>query len=321
MQPRGFFMKHVVVITGPTATGKSKAAMKLALLLNGEIVNADSMQVYRGMDIGTAKPSELDRRTVPHHLYDICDPTERFSAGDYLNRAENVIRDILNRGNLPIVVGGTGLYSRALLTGFFEQPELDPTVEDCMLVSHSRAGLEYLYRMLQKVDDTFSRGISPKDTQRIIRGLSFYFSTGRQLSSMWDDTCSPLRDLDFIVVGLDADRAKLYEAINSRVDKMVSSGFLNEVSRLMKRYGCKDYHAFKAIGYREMMLVAEGRGSLEDAVERIKRNTRRFAKRQFTWFKGQTVQWFRVDPLLGKIPVAEIHNFIKIKIRNVGEEA
>jgi len=320
MQPRGFFMKHVVVITGPTATGKSKAAIKLALLLNGEIVNADSMQVYRGMNIGTAKPSELDRRTVPHHLYDICDPTERFSAGDYLNRAEKVIRDILGRGNLPIVVGGTGLYARALLTGFFEEPELDPTVEDCLLVSYNQAGLEYLYRMLQKVDNTFSRGISPKDTQRIIRGLSFYFSTGKQLSSMWGETRSPLDDLEFIVIGLNADRSKLYEVINTRVNKMISSGFLDEVSGLIKRYGRKNYHAFKAIGYREMMLVAEGKLSLEDAAERIKRHTRRFAKRQFTWFKAQAVQWFQVDPLSGKIPVAEIHNFINIKIRNGGKE-
>lgn len=313
-------MKHVVLITGPTATGKSKAAIELALLVNGEIVNADSMQVYRGMDIGTAKPSELDRRTVPHHLYDICDPTERFSAGDYLNRAEKVIRDILGRGNLPIVVGGTGLYTRALLTGFFEEPELDATVEDCLLASYNQAGLEYLYRMLQKVDNTFSRGISPKDTQRIIRGLSFYFSTGKQLSSMWGETRSPLDDLEFIVIGLNADRTKLYEAINTRVNKMISSGFQEEVSGLIKRFGRKNYHAFKAIGYREMMLVAEGKVSLEDAAERIKRNTRRFAKRQFTWFKAQSVQWFEVDPLSGKIPVAEIHNFINIKIRNGGKE-
>jgi len=313
-------MKHVVVITGPTATGKSKVAIELALSVNGEIVNADSMQVYRGMDIGTAKPSALDRRTVPHHLYDICDPTERFSAGDYLNRAEKVIRDILGRGNLPIVVGGTGLYTRALLTGFFEEPELDPTVEDCLLASYNQAGLEYLYRMLQKVDNTFSRGISPKDTQRIIRGLSFYFSTGKQLSSMWGKTRSPLDDLEFIVIGQNADRTKLYEAINTRVNKMISSGFQEEVSGLIMRFGKKNYHAFKAIGYREMMLVAEGKVSLEDAAERIKRNTRRFAKRQFTWFKAQSVQWFEVDPLSGKIPVAEIHNFINIRIRNGGKE-
>ncbi|NOY23971.1 MAG: tRNA (adenosine(37)-N6)-dimethylallyltransferase MiaA [Acidobacteria bacterium] len=313
-------MKHVVVITGPTATGKSKTAMQLALNLNGEIVNADSMQVYRGMDIGTAKPSEADRQAVPHHLYDICDPGERFSAGSYLARAEKIIRDILSREKLPIVVGGTGLYSRALLTGFFDQPELDPTVEDCLLTSYNQAGLEYLYRMLQKVDGIFSRGISPKDKQRIIRGLSFYFSTGVKLSSMWGKTHSPLKDLDFIVVGLTAERSELYEVINQRVDRMIASGLINEVKGLMEKYGGKEYHAFKAIGYREMMLVAEGKVSMEDAVERIKRNTRRFAKRQFTWFKGQTVRWFQVDPLKGKIPVAEIYKFINIEIRKRGEE-
>ncbi len=320
MQPRGFFMKLVIVIAGPTATGKSKTALELARKLNGEIVNADSMQVYRGMDIGTAKPGKAERLEVPHHLYDICEPSERFSAGAYLSQAEKVIRDILQRDKIPIVVGGTGLYSRALLTGFFEQPEMDSTVEDCFLVTLRRLGPEYLYRMLQKVDPEFSGGISPKDTQRILRGLSFYFSTGEKLSSMWANTRSPLHDLDFIVLGLTADRNRLYEAINRRVEQMMAAGFLDEVRALMNRYPDRNLHAFKAIGYREIMMALAGEISMKEAVERIKRNTRRFAKRQFTWFRGQRLYWFQVDPLAGKIPVAEIYNFINIKIRNGGEE-
>ncbi|NOZ13736.1 MAG: tRNA (adenosine(37)-N6)-dimethylallyltransferase MiaA [Acidobacteria bacterium] len=313
-------MKFVIVITGPTATGKSRAALELARKLNGEIINADSMQVYRGMDIGTAKPGKAERLEIPHHLYDICDPSERFSAGTYLSQAEKVIRDILQRGRLPIVVGGTGLYTRALLTGFFEQPEMDSTVEDCFLVTLGRLGPEYLFRMLQKVDPEFSGGISPRDTQRVLRGLSFYFSTGKKLSSMWKNTRSPLHDLDFIVLGLTAERNRLYEAINRRVEQMMAAGFPDEVRGLMVRYPDRNFHAFKAIGYREMMMAVNGDISMEEAVERIKRNTRRFAKRQFTWFRGQTVQWFQTDPLAGKIPVAEIYNFINIKIRNGGEE-
>ncbi len=312
-------MKQVVVITGPTATGKSRVAIEVALAFDGEIINADSMQVYRGMDIGTAKPSVSIRREIPHHLYDVCDPTERFSAGRYLEKAKALIHDILDRGKLPVVVGGTGLYTRALLTGFFEQPRMDYTVEESLQTTYQQAGLEYLYRMLQRVDPVFSRGISPKDMQRIIRGLTFYFSTGKTLSGMWAETRSPLSDVEFIVIGLTAERSKLYEAIELRVDRMISSGLFEEVQGLIGKYGAGNYHAFKAIGYREMIQVVQGKLAMGEAVEQIKRNTRRFAKRQYTWFKGQAAEWFQVDPVLGKIPVAEIQNFIKIKRRNRGE--
>lgn len=313
-------MNNVVVITGPTATGKSTLAVSLAEQLGGEIVNADSMQVYRAMNIGTAKPSAEVRDRIPHHLFDICDVTERFSAGAYLTRAEQVIRDILDRGNVPIVVGGTGLYTKALVTGFFEEQEMDTTVEACLSCTLERVSLEYLYRMLQKVDPKFAARLSPRDTQRIFRGLTFYFSTGKKLSSMWKHTQSSMDDLNFLVVGLSADREKLYRDINARVDLMMADGLLDEVRQLYHTAGSGQYHAFKAIGYRELIQFIEGNLSLEEAVERIKQNTRRFAKRQLTWFKGQQIEWFHIDSESGKIPVAEIRNFIIIKMKTHGEE-
>ncbi len=310
----------VVLITGPTATGKSRLAMELAGAFNGEIINGDSMQVYRGMDIGTAKPSIASRAGIPHHLYDICDVSQRFSAGDYVTLAVPVIRDILGRDRLPIVVGGTGLYLRALLNGFFDEPRLDMTVEDSLNRTVERAGLQYLYLMLQRVDPEFASGISANDRQRIIRGLTVYFSCGKSLSSLWGCVERPLPDVRFVLIGLRADRAALYRAIEDRVDQMMAAGLLDEVKRLYRKAGSSHYHAFKAIGYRELMDVIDGRDSLEEAVGKIKQNTRRFAKRQLTWFRDEPIHWFDVDLDGGQIPVEEISNFITMKLNDQNKE-
>ncbi len=307
-------MNKVLVIVGPTSTGKSDVAVKLAEELQGEIVNADSMQVYKGMDIGTAKPSKEDFARVPHHLFDICEITERFSAGEYAKRASSVIKEIFNRGNLPIVVGGTGLYTHALIFGFFEEENIDKTAEKSLKKTAAKMGTGYLYNFLKNVDAEFAERINPSDTQRILRGLTFYFSTGKPLSSMWDKTKPLLEDVDFIVVGLKADRKKLYEAINLRVDKMITAGLLNEVKTLYSRYNNRELHPFKAIGYRELISYIEGEITLTKAISEIKKNTRRFAKRQLTWFKNKPIKWFEVDPLNKKIPFDEIKDYIKMEI-------
>ncbi len=307
-------MNKVLVILGPTSTGKSDVAVKLAEELQGEIVNADSMQVYKGMDIGTAKPSKEDFARVPHHLFDICEITERFSAGEYAKRASSVIKEIFKRGNLPIVVGGTGLYTHALIFGFFEEENIDKTAEKSLKKTAAKMGTGYLYNFLKNVDAEFAERINPSDTQRILRGLTFYFSTGKPLSSMWDKTKPLLEDVDFIVVGLKADRKKLYEAINLRVDKMITAGLLNEVKTLYSRYNNRELHPFKAIGYRELISYIEGEITLTKAISEIKKNTRRFAKRQLTWFKNKPIKWFEVDPLNKKIPFDEIKDYIKMEI-------
>ena len=310
----------VLVVTGPTATGKSRLSMEIARRLNGEIINADAMQVYRDMDIGTAKPDTVDRNEIPHHLYDICDLTKRFSAGEYVERATVVIRDILDRGKLPIVVGGTGMYVRSLMTGFFQEPGPVDTVADSLRASLDRAGLEYLYRMLQRVDPLLASKVSPRDTQRIIRGLTVYFSSGRRLTDLWADTTPPLPDVRFVVIGLTADREELYAAINRRVDVMMENGFLEEVRDLVEHAAPEALHAFKAIGYRELAQVIQGNMTLEAGVERIKQSTRRFAKRQLTWFRSESARWFTVDLKRGEIPVEQILNFITIKLNDTGEE-
>ena len=307
-------MNKVLVIVGPTSTGKSDVAVKLAEEFQGEIVNADSMQVYKGMDIGTAKPSKEDFARVPHHLFDICEITERFSAGEYAKRASSVIKEIFKRGNLPIVVGGTGLYTHALIFGFFEEENIDKTAEKSLKKTAAKMGTGYLYNFLKNVDAEFAERINPSDTQRILRGLTFYFSTGKPLSSMWDKTKPLLEDVDFIVVGLKADRKKLYEAINLRVDKMITAGLLNEVKTLYSRYNNRELHPFKAIGYRELISYIEGEITLTKAISEIKKNTRRFAKRQLTWFKNKPIKWFEVDPLNKKIPFDEIKDYIKMEI-------
>ncbi|BBB32163.1 tRNA dimethylallyltransferase [Thermotomaculum hydrothermale] len=307
-------MDKVVVIVGPTSTGKSDIAIKLAEELNGEIVNADSMQVYRGMDIGTAKPTREDFEKVPHHLFDICDLTERFSAGEYAKRASKTIKEILSRGKLPVVVGGTGLYTQALIFGFFEEDNVDKSAEKSLKKTISIMGTEYLYSFLEKIDPDFAQRINPSDTQRILRGLTFYFSTGRPLSSMWEKTKPLLDNVEFIVIGLKADREKLYEAINLRVDRMITAGLLNEVKTLYSQYSDRELHPFKAIGYRELISYIEGEITLTKAINDIKKNTRRFAKRQMTWFKNKPIKWFEVDPLNKKIPFDEIKDYIKIEL-------
>ncbi len=308
-------MEKVLVIVGPTSTGKSDIAVRIAEKFEGEIVNADSMQVYRGMDIGTAKPTEEDFEKIPHHLFDICDLTERFSAGEYAKKASEKIKGIIERNKLPIVVGGTGLYTHALIYGFFDEENVDKSTEKALKKTVNVMGTPYLYSFLSKVDPIFASRINPNDTQRIIRGLTFFFSTNKPLSSMWDKTKPLLDKVEFIVIGLRADREKLYKAINARVDKMIQKGLLEEVKRLYKRYGDRELHPFKAIGYRELICYIEGETSLTEAINDIKKNTRRFAKRQMTWFKNKEIKWFEVEPIEGKIPFEEIEDYIKIKLK------
>ncbi len=310
-------MKKAVLITGPTATGKSHLAMLLAEKLNGEIVNADSMQVYKGMDIGTAKPTKEDFKKIPHHLFDICEITERFSAGEYAKKASTVILDIFERGKLPIIVGGTGLYTRALVKGFFQERSVDFTVEESLKKTISKIGNSYLYNILKKIDPSFASKVEVNDTQRIIRGLTFYFTNSFPLSSMWKETEPYLKEVEYITIGLTADRKELYEAINKRVDKMFKEGLLDEVKSLLKKPEYRELHCFKAIGYRELIDYLDGNCTIDEAKEEIKKNSRRLAKRQITWFKDEKIKWFTVKPLIKKIPIEEILNYINISIEDV----
>ncbi len=286
--------KQIIILLGATATGKSSLAIRLASELNGEIVNADSRQIYRFMDIGTAKPSTEEMSSIPHHLYSIVNPDEYFSAAHYTDIADEIIDNICSRGKLPIVTGGTGMYIRALLNGLFKGPPKDEALRQRLTNLLEDKGINYLYRMLCRVDSNSCIRINSSDKQRIIRALEVYFLTG---SPMSDFMIPP----DFeryraVKIGLTMEREKLYKQINSRVDKMIKSGFIEEVSQLMKKgYGNKD-NAFKALGYCEIQEYINGNISLDDACSEIKKKSRNYAKRQITWFKKENnVVWFEAD--------------------------
>lgn len=279
----------VLILLGPTATGKSELAAKLAKELNGEIISADSMQVYRGMDIGTAKPSKEEQRLVPHHLIDVRDPGEAWTVSDFISQTNSLIGKILKRGKLPIIVGGTGLYLNAFLEGF----SLPITAPNLKL----RAALEKLepnelWKELNKVDPDAAKKISVNDKKRIIRALEVYETTGEPISKL--QKRSPITDkYNVIMVGLNMERAKLYEKINERVDGMISAGLIGEVKKLLSEGVSKKLASMQALGYKELIDHLEGRKPLKETIELIKQKTRNFARRQMTWFRRfKGVEWF-----------------------------
>lgn len=281
----------ILFIVGPTASGKSKIAIELAKSLGGEILSADSMQIYRGMDIGTAKPSLREQQAVQHHLIDIVSPSRSFSAFDYREHALQKIREILERDKLPIVVGGSGLYVRALLQGFSGQPGRSAKCRKNLAWEAKHKGLNTLFKRLQKIDPAAAKKINPHDQKRIIRALEIHRLSGKRASE-WRGERERLYDLGYgpIVIGIAKDRQVLYGEINARVDQMFRKGLVNEVRKLSKGKFSKT--AAQAVGYKELRLALGGKMSLEEAKELIKRNTRRLAKRQITWFKRESgIEW------------------------------
>lgn len=287
-----------VVIVGPTASGKSDLAMRLAERFGGEIVNADSMQCYRGMDIGTAKPSLAERQALPHHLFDIVDPDEAFTAADYSSLARAAITGISCRGKVPIVVGGTGLYIRALLAGLAESPGADHRAREEYRLLAERDGNEALHAVLCRLDPLAAARIHPNNRVRIIRALEVFGQTGRSITEFQQQHGFTTKWCNYLKIGVTAERSLLYEQIEQRVEQMIARGLVAEVEALL----AAGYHAglksMAAIGYREVCAHLAGSRSLAETVELIKRNTRRYAKRQLTWFNSEAdVTWFR-QPLV-----------------------
>lgn len=281
----------ILFIVGPTASGKSKLALELARLLDGEILSADSMQVYRGMNIGTAKPSRRDQQTVRHHLIDIVSPSRPFSAFHYRKLALQKIREIMERGKIPIVSGGSGLYVRALQQGFSGQPGPSAACRRRLALAARKNGVPWLHDKLRKMDFVTANKIDVQDKKRIIRALEIHKLSGRKVSD-WYGKRETLNDLGFesIAIGITKDRQGLYEEINKRVDRMFRRGFVREVQKLERGKFSKT--AAQAVGYKEIRSALKGQMSLEAAKELIKRNTRRLAKRQMTWFKREPgIEW------------------------------
>jgi len=290
-------MKRVLSIVGPTATGKSELGVRLAQELDGEVVNADALQIYRGLDIGTAKPSAEMRRTVPHHLLDICDPTEVFSAGEFVRRARPVIADIQERGKVAILVGGSGFYLRALLEGLGPVPSTDPAVREEVARRTREEGLAAILEELKVRDPETAGRLKPADRQRIQRALEVVLATGTPLST-WIRRRSPDGSgMPSFRIGLTLERSILYDRISGRVQRMVERGWVAEVEGLLDRGFKPDAPAFQAIGYRQIVGYVLGQWALEAALDDIVRATRRYSKRQMTWFRK--VGHIRWVPALG----------------------
>jgi len=293
----------ILAIVGATATGKSRLAMALAGELGGEIVNADALQVYRGFDIGTAKPTPAERARVPHHLIDVLDPHERYSAGEFARRATEAIAGIEARGKVPIVVGGSGLYLRALLSGISPIPAGDPAIRALLRARLAVEGLPALAAELARADPETAARLAPGDTQRVLRALEVGLATGRPLAAWIARQPFGNQRIPAVSVGLTLPRSLLYDAIEGRVARMVEQGWVAEVTGLLARGLDPDLPAFQAIGYRQLALQVRGEQTLQQAIRETIQATRRFAKRQETWFRKEPdVTWFPAQDLEPRVP-------------------
>ncbi len=299
-------LPKVVVIGGPTGCGKTVYGVMLAERLGAEIVNADSMQVYRGMDIGTAKPTEDEKKGIPHHLLDIVNPDEEFNAARYRSEAIPIIREIYHRGRACLVVGGTGLYIKGLLGGLFKVPSADRSLREGLHREIMELGPQILHQRLAIIDPDAARGIHPNDRVRIIRALELFSLTGRRPSELARDHGFKDRDVQGLVLCLTMDRKDLYERIGRRTDKMILGGLREETELLLKCGYSPELKPMKALGYRHITAHLLKGMPLHDAVEQMKTDTRRYAKRQITWFKSDpSVHWIRADD------IAHAFNIIK----------
>jgi len=289
-------IRPLVCLVGPTAVGKTGVAILLAEAIGGEIINADSRQMYRHMDIGTAKASAEERRRVPHHLLDVVDPTEPFSAGEFARLADAAITDIRARGRVPIVVGGTGLYVRALLDGIWEAPESDLALRRALEAVRHRRGPEFMHRMLARLDPASADVLHPNDRQKVTRALEITLQCGRPAARLKSGHNFPGRH-QALRIGLTRPRAELYRLIDQRVDEMISAGWVDEIRKMLDKGIRPGDPGMNAVGYRELagVLMGEDRASLPTAVAAIKQATRNYAKRQFTWFrKDDRIAWLGV---------------------------
>ena len=293
-------MANIITVVGATAVGKSALALRLAEKYNGEIINADALQVYRGFDIGTAKPTAEEQARVPHHLIDILEPTERYSAGEFARRAHIAIEAIEGRGRLPIVVGGSGLYVRALHEGISPIPLGDEKLRQDLRLQVEKDGLPSLYAQLQRCDPETAERLPPGDTQRILRALEVYLTSGQPLSQWIALQPFGRKRLLTLRIGLTLPRRVIYDSIARRMARMVEAGWVEEVESLSAAGIADDAPAFQAIGYRQIRRFLHGEQSLDAALEETARATRRFAKRQETWFRREPlVRWFSPAELEG----------------------
>lgn len=291
-------LEILVVIVGPTAVGKTRLSLRLAQEFDGEIISADSRQVYRGMDIGTAKPTLEQRQRVPHHLIDVVAPDETFTLAQYQKLAYEAIDNVLARGRIPFLVGGTGLYVRAVVEGW-GIPRVPPK-EELRAELYRQAeieGEEALHARLREVDPAAAERIDPRNVRRVVRALEVYLETGQPISELQRKKPPPYRILQ---IGLTMERQELYRRIDERVDKMIEEGLVEEVRRLIEQGYGHDLPSMSGLGYQQIGMYLRDQVSLEEAIQLIKRHTRRFVHHQYNWFRldDENIRWFdaRSDP-------------------------
>lgn len=312
----------LIVIVGPTAAGKSALAIYLARFFGTEIISADSMQIYRGMDIGTAKPSGQEMKVVPHHLISIIDPDAKFSVGEYVRRARPIIAGLHEQGKIPIVAGGTGLYVRALVDGLCEAPRTDWVLRKRLLSEEAEHGKGHLYRRLCEVDPVSAGRTKPNDTVRVIRALEVYESGGVPLSDIQEVHGFKEQTYDPLIIGITLERKDLYQKIEERVDRMMETGLEAEVRGLIAIYGDSPL-PMQGLGYKQLAGYIKGMYSLEDAIRLLKRDTRRYAKRQMTWFRrDDRIRWYTAKEDLSRLEAIarDINTWLPINERSVANE-
>lgn len=289
-------VNKVIILVGPTASGKTEVSLELAKRFkNAEIISADPMLVYKGFDIGTAKPSKEYLSSIKHHFVDILEPDEIFSAADFARDAKKIINKLLDNGKIPIVVSGTGFYIRILMNGIFHAPESDWNLRKKLEEEAKLNGKEVLHKKLFDIDPATAIKLHKNDSRRIIRAIEIYELTGKPIS-FWKKIKPETNKFDFVVFGIRRNRTDLYKRVDKRVDDMIKNGFLEEVRVLLSKYG-KDVPAFKGLGYKGLaeFLTKDTDYSLEKIIEKIKINTRRYVKRQITWFKKEAcINWIDV---------------------------
>ena len=281
----------LVVVLGPTASGKTALSLKVAKEFRGEIVNCDSVAVYREFNIGTAKPSVAERALAPHYLIDCVDPTTSYTAGEYSRDARAILRAIQKRGHVPIVAGGTGLYLRALLEGLFAGPQRSEELRERLRERASERGGAYLHRVLSKVDPAAATKIHSNDTPKVIRAIEVCVTTRQKMTDLWKQKPDPLRDFRILRIGLNPDRDALYSRINNRAEKMFAEGLIEETRMLFAKYG-ESARPLTSLGYKQAMQVLRREMDAAQALAAAQQAHRNYAKRQITWFRREPdVHW------------------------------
>ncbi|MFD2657122.1 tRNA (adenosine(37)-N6)-dimethylallyltransferase MiaA [Gracilibacillus thailandensis] len=286
--------EKLVVIVGPTAVGKTALSIEVAKKFNGEVISGDSMQIYKGLDIGTAKVTEAEKAGIPHYMIDILDPVDSFSVADFQKQVQENIDRIQEKDKLPVIAGGTGLYIQSVLYDYqFAASERSNEYHEQIEMEMERDGIDSVYQRLMQIDPLQAEKIHPNNRRRLIRALEVYDRTGMTMTEYQQKQQEESR-YDFRIIGLEMDRPLLYERINQRVDQMVEEGLIEEVRRLYQA-GLENTQAMRGIGYKEILPYLKGEQSLEEAINNLKRNSRRFAKRQYTWFKNKMpVDWYSI---------------------------